>query len=104
MIDPHMKLLLLFALSTLCLAAADATGKWTGSFTPSGGNSGTALMVLKQDGEKLTGTVGPDASGQHDIQNGKAAGGTLTFDVPVGDGVLKFVLKQEGDQLTGDAN
>src|SRR3954464_11164475 len=99
-----MKLLLLLAISTFCLAAADATGKWMGSFSPRGGNEGPALLLLKQEGDKITGTVGPDTSDRRDIQNGTVADGTITFEVSIGEGMLKFVLKQDGEQMNGEAN
>jgi hypothetical protein len=95
---------LLFTLTAVTLSAADATGKWTGQLFPSDGD-GTgrpAHLVLKQDGATLTGTAGPDAGEQHPIQNGKAEDGRLTFDVPTGGTVMKFSLKQVGDDITGD--
>jgi hypothetical protein len=83
--------------------AADATGTWTGTLTPSGDdNPRPAHLVLKQDGNKLTGTAGPDANEQHAIENGKAEDGVLTFDVPTGGAVMKFRLKQDGDEIKGD--
>ena len=100
-----MKTILLLTLAAASLFAADATGKWTGTLTPvgdSGGNAGPALLVLKQVGTKLTGTAGPDASEQHEIQNGKAEDGNLSFDLAAGPGVMKFVLKQDGEAIKGD--
>ena len=80
------------------LLAADATGRWTGTFTPSDGNAGPALLILQQDGDKLTGTAGPDRETRRQIQNGKAENGNLSFSVDSGNSVMKFVLKQEGDE------
>ncbi len=100
-----MKTILLLAFAAASLFAADATGKWIGTLTPvgeGGGSGGPALLILKQDGTKLTGTAGPDASEQHDIQNGKAENGNLTFDLPAGPGVMKFALKQTGEEIKGD--
>lgn len=101
-----MKQLFLVMFAVAGLMAADATGKWTGTLTtPSsegGERSGPALLELKQEGAKLTGTAGPDAGERHDIQNGKAEEGTLTFEVPTGEVVMKFTLKQEGDAIKGE--
>ena len=95
-----MKHALLLVLAAATLFAADATGKWSG--TLSDDNPGPALLILKQEGTALTGTAGPNANERHDIQNGKADNGKISFEVPVGDGgVLKFVLVQDGDQIKG---
>jgi len=98
-----MRLLLLLALSTVCLAA-DVTGKWTGTLTPTGENAESALVILKQDGEKVTGTAGGNAEDQREIQNGKAVNGTITFEIALGKGMLKASLKQDGDALSGDVS
>ena len=101
-----MKTILLLTLAAASVFAADATGKWTGTLTPvgdgNGGRSDGALLILKQEGTKLTGTAGPDANQQNPIQDGKAENGTLTFDLPFGGGMMKFVLKQQGEEISGD--
>ena len=98
--------LLLFA-AAAGLAAADATGTWSGTITvpnrEGGERTQPARLVLRQEGEKLTGTAGPSTTEQHSIQNGKAENGVLTFELPTGDFVMKFSLKQDGDQITGEA-
>jgi hypothetical protein len=100
-----MKHILLLTCIAARLIAADATGTWTGTLTvptsDGGERPGPALLVLKQEGAKLTGTAGPDASERHTIQNGKAENGDLTFDVSSGETVMKFALKQEGDEIKG---
>lgn len=99
-----MKHLLLLALAAFGLLAADATGTWTGTFVPSDGDGSgmPAHFVLKQEGTTLTGTAGPNAGEQHEIANGKAENGVLTFEVPQGDAVMRFELKQDNDEITGD--
>ena len=87
-----MQRLLLIALTAATLVAADATGTWTGTLTPSDGTSGPARLVLKQEGDKVTGTAGPDATEQHTIENGKAESGNLTFQVSTPGGVMKFAV------------
>ena len=99
-----MKHLLFIALAAVMLTAADATGTWTGTLTPAGGENRTlpAHLVLKQDGSTLTGTAGPDAGEQHPIRNGKAENDTLTFELPNDTTVMTFTLKLDGDAMTGD--
>lgn len=100
-----MKHVLLLTLAAVGLMAADATGKWTGSLfipNPDGEQERPAHLVLKQEGATLTGTAGPDASEQHPIQNGKAEDGNLVFEVPTGETVMKFSLKQDGDEIKGE--
>ena len=97
-----MKRVLLLAVAAGTLVFADATGTWTGTLAPSDAAAGPAHLVLKQEGEKLTGTAGPDPTEQHPIENGKADGGNLVFELSTPAGVMKFTLKQKGDEITGD--
>jgi hypothetical protein len=97
-----MKPILLLIVAAVSVFAADATGTWKGTLTPSDGGPAPAHLVLKQEGTKLTGTAGPEAGEQHPIQNGKAEDGNLTFEVQAGPGLLKFVLKQTGEEIKGD--
>ena len=87
----------------LSLSAADATGTWKGTFTPDNRDAGPALVILKQTGNTVTGTVGPDESERNEITNVKVTGDTITFEVLREEGKMKFVLTQEGDTLTGQA-
>ncbi|MGJ5818645.1 hypothetical protein [Paludibaculum fermentans] len=93
----------LFAASAILLAA-DATGTWTGTFTVNGDSPEPrpALLVLKQDGDKLTGTAGPNADEQHPIEKGTIADGKITFEVAAGESIMKFALVLNGDEITGD--
>lgn len=107
---------ILIAASTLSAFQAkpvDLTGVWTGSFTPTDGEQGTAHLDLKQKGEALTGTAGPRPEQQAPIANGKVAtekGVTsVTFDLTQPSGlVMKFDLKVVDGRLkgkiTGDDN
>jgi hypothetical protein len=99
-----MKYLLLLTMAATCLLASDATGTWNGTFTPDGKETGPAHLVLKQDGAKVTGTAGPRADEQHEIQNGKVEDGKITFEIVHDDGTMRFVLKQEGDEIKGDVS
>src|SRR5579863_124221 len=60
--DPMKKILVCSFLAVaiaVAASAADVTGKWSGSFTPDGGQVGTAYAVLKQSGTAVTGSAGP---------------------------------------------
>jgi hypothetical protein len=95
-------LLSLFALTAL---AADATGKWTGTFAPEGDNPSGAFVVLKQAGTTLTGSAGPDEGQQWPIKNGKIAGNKITGEVTSPEGmVFKLDLTLDGDKIKGDVN
>ncbi len=96
-------LLAAFALAAIALAA-DATGKWSGSFSMAGGGeSRTAYAILKQAGTTLTGTAGPSSDEQWPIENGKVEGNKITFAVSAPDGgVYRVQLTVEGDKANGD--
>lgn len=89
------------------VAAPDVTGKWPGTIefaNPDGGSrSEPALVVLKQEGETVTGTGGPNESEQHPIQNAKLQGDRLTFEIVTGSGrTMRFDLKVAGDKIEGE--
>ena len=99
-----MKYALWIALAAVGAFAADVTGTWTGNIIPDGEGRDTAHLVLKQDGTKVTGTAGPRADEQHEIQNGKIEDGKLTFQVGDNGKVLSFVLKVDGDEIKGEVS
>jgi len=99
-----VKHILLSILAAAGLVAAYVTGTWTGTFTSDGDEPGPAYLVLKQEGAKLTGTAGPRAEEQIEIQNGKVEDGKLTFEVANNKATMKFVLKLEGDEIKGDVS
>jgi hypothetical protein len=89
--------------NAIILSGADVTGTWKGTFTPENVDPGPALVILKQAGDTVTGTAGPNESERHDITNGKVTGNRITFEVPQGERTMSFVLTLEGDTLTGEA-
>jgi hypothetical protein len=106
-----MKVLLSFLmLSALVLTAADTdiSGKWSGSFKMNGPDGqtkdGTALLVLKQKGTEISGTVGPSEEEQMAIQKGSIEGGKINLEVTADSGTIKFALVVAGDHITGDAS
>lgn len=87
-------------LSSLCVAAADFSGKWSGS-SPDDKALGPVYAVLRQDGAVLTGSAGPDNSHQFPITTGKVDGDGLVFEVKTNGGVLRFELTAAAGDLKG---
>jgi hypothetical protein len=110
----------LFAvLTSVAIASAPSqatvTGAWSGSLTfriLADEKAAPIHAVLKQTGDVLTGTAGPDADRQYRILKGKAtttkAGVTITFELIVdgehtafeltlADGLLKGKATSEGE-------
>lgn len=91
-------------------ATPNVSGAWRGALVLKSGSethSDPFYVVLKQDGDTVTGTAGPDADRQFRIRNGKAASGkdttTVTFELIV-DGVHMTVeLKLFEGALKGTA-
>jgi hypothetical protein len=105
------KLLCFFVLAALaCAAIADVnvTGKWSGSFNMTGPNGetkdGTALLMLKQSGTDITGTVGPNEDEQFAIQKGKIEGDKITLEADHGGHTMKIELVLAADRITGEAH
>jgi hypothetical protein len=101
-------ILILAALCAMAAAAADITGKWTGTFAltrPDGETRDTtALLVLKQTGSEITGTVGPNEGEQHAITKGSIDGDKIALLVE-GDGrVVKFDLVLASDKISGNVD
>ena len=99
-------LLLMLALVTVPLDASDVSGKWSGTFeaVTNDGNtrSEPLLLIFKQDGEKLTGSGGPNDTERHDMKDGKVAGDKITFEVALERGSILFDLTVDGDQIKGN--
>ncbi|HEV2688878.1 MAG TPA: hypothetical protein VGV35_09995 [Bryobacteraceae bacterium] len=103
-----IRLLCVLLLSSIALLA-DVTGKWTGSFDVTGPDgqvqANTAFLDLKQDGNALTGTAGPNESEQMAIRAGKIDGNKITFEVAPENGpLIKFDLLLAEDHIKGSAS
>ena len=87
-------------LSSICAFAADFSGKWS-----SAGNNpaGAMFVVLRQDGNKLSGSAGPTESHQFPIANGKVDGDHIIFEAKMGGGTIRFDLASDGATLKGTA-
>src|SRR5258707_11590310 len=82
-------------------AAADVTGTWKWSVERNGQTFETTLK-LKQDGEKLTGTIsGRQGSNDTEIEDGKVKGEDVSFKVTRTFNDNKIVMTYKG-KLSGD--
>ena len=91
----------LAAVSIGRLRAAGVDGKWEAEVQ---GPQGPMVMKfnLKADGEALTGTVGSEAMGNSDIQDGKISGDAVAFVQVVTRGNREIRLQYDG-KLMGDS-
>ena len=79
----------------------NATGTWKSSFTTPKGQVFETTYVLKQEGEKLTGTAKGARGGEAKIEEGKVKDGKVSFQVSREFNDRKFTMKYEG-KLNGD--
>jgi uncharacterized protein involved in tellurium resistance len=99
-------LTLLLLLGAWTAAAADLSGRWTGTIdVKENGESRTVpvLLILKQEGTKLTGSGGGSEDDQHAILKGSVEGDKVTIEAEGNEhGNFHLELKVDGDQMTGD--
>jgi len=83
--------------------ASDLTGKWSGTFRVDGGDHNVPqLFILKQEGNTLTGSGGPNAGEQYPIENGKIEGDEARFELTTGEWKFAYDLKHTSpDALIG---
>jgi hypothetical protein len=95
----------LFAL-VAAMHAADVTGTWSGSMAMTKDDEtkdDSAYLVLKQTGNEITGTIGPNTEKRLTITKGSADGNTIYIEAIVeGENKLVLRLKIDGDKLVGD--
>jgi hypothetical protein len=98
-------LLSAFLLLSSAAFAADVTGNW--QITISGTNpdgtvtKDTGIASLKQNGDQVTGTLGPDASRQNPIEGTIKDGKVVLKVMPRPDRTMTFELTISGDKLVG---
>jgi hypothetical protein len=101
-------LFIVAALAGLAIADVDASGKWSGSFNitnPDGEtNASTAVLLLKQSGATITGTVGPNEEQQFEIRKGTIDDGKITLEVDHDGQMIKLDLVLADNRITGEAN
>jgi hypothetical protein len=92
----------------IAMADTNVTGKWSGSFNMIGPDGqtkdGTALLLLKQNGAEVTGSVGPDEGEQHAITKGKIDGDKITLVAEDEGRTIQFNLVVAAERITGDVN
>jgi|SRR5581483_10343073 len=93
-------LVIVATLTSAYAAAADFSGKWSGS-SPGNDSVGTTYAVLKQEGTMLTGSAGPGESKQFQITTGKVDGAHLIFEVKMGGGTIRFDLTSTSARNSG---
>ena len=95
--------LLLFASATTNVGAADVAGRWKVTISL-GNETMTGVALLKQTGDKVTGSIGPDERNQHPL-DGVVKGNlvTLTTHPRPGRTVAfdKCYLTVDGEKMTG---
>src|SRR5689334_1810117 len=94
------------AVTTFAAAwAADATGKWTWTRNFNG-NEVTQTLELKQDGEKLTGTISGRNNQKTEIKDGKIKENEISFNVVRERNGQEFKMvykgKIDGDTIKGE--
>lgn len=90
-------LAIVFLFATL-LFAADLTGTWNATVQLSTGQSGSPTFVLKQDGDKLTGTYS-GALGDAPIR-GTVKGNEVTIDFEASGAQIHYAGKVDSDAKT----
>src|SRR5215475_2643490 len=100
--------LLFAALALSATTDVNVSGKWSGSFnatTPDGGSKeSTALLLLKQNGTEITGSVGPDEERRYPIQKGKIEGDKITLEVQEDNHIVVFELVATDERIKGNAH
>src|SRR5438552_7915825 len=98
-------LLLGAMLSAVALSTPNVTGKWSGTLQMDGENDAKpAYSILNQDGNKLSGSVGPNESEQDSFEGGKVDGDKLTFNVPQGqsgEGSIHVEMQRSEERRVG---
>ncbi len=100
-------LVLTIALTGVAFADTNVTGKWSGSFNSTGPNGETketgAVLMLKQNGTAITGTVGPTEDDQFPIQKGKIEGDKITLEADHDGHTMTFNLVLASGRIMGEA-
>jgi hypothetical protein len=97
------KAIALVLLVAMHAMAGDVTGKWSGTFRADGADHDVPqLFILKQDGNKLTGSGGPDQSEQYPLENGKVDDDRVKFEVTTGEWKFTYDLRATEASMAGN--
>jgi len=91
--------IVLITLMAAAALAADIAGKWDVTAQSPAGRSMKLELVLKQDGDKIAGTLGNER-GTVDLTDVKLEGNDLNFKITV-EGVYTVKLALSGDSMKG---
>jgi hypothetical protein len=94
--------IVLLILVATSMWAADLTGKWTGSMVLNEGRTDPANVQLKQNGNEVTGTMGPSDEKQFPLTSGRMDGDQVTIEAKPGPSVLRLTMRLEGTKLSGE--
>ena len=105
-IPSSLALLVIVLLTAGFTSVTDVAGKWSGSLTTPDGQSLPWYLDLKQDGDTLSGKMGPEREeDQRPIQEAKIEGSTIRFKAPGGDGsgpeLVSVELRLQDGELVG---
>lgn len=93
----------LIAMFSLAAMAADVSGTWTGIFHTREGGAFETNLVLKANGDALTGTFQQGNNDEIQIENGKSSGDQVTFTITRGSGdktrKINFTGKVDGNTM-----
>jgi hypothetical protein len=85
------------------LMAANVTGRWSGRFRVDGGDHDIPqLLILKQEGNKLIGSGGPNDTEQYPIEDGKVNGDRVQFEITTGEWKFTYDVKADGATMKGN--
>lgn len=80
---------------------AGVTGKWKIVSKDPEGNEIRVTMDLKQEGEKLTGSMTLDSGDVAPIMDGKVTGSEVAFKIPTGEGNFEVAGTLNGSEIKG---
>jgi hypothetical protein len=84
------------------LIAQELSGRWKGGFKAEGGDHAIPqLIILKRNGNQLTGSGGPDDSEQYPIANGAVNGDKIHFELTTARSKFFYDLKKTESDLNG---
>jgi hypothetical protein len=85
----------MLAAGTLCLQAADVTGKWVGQVPGRDGNTMETTFTFKVAGDSLTGSM-ENQFGERELSDGKVIGDDISFNVNIEFNGNKMTLAYTG--------
>jgi phosphosulfolactate phosphohydrolase-like enzyme len=102
-----LRALAVLAMALTIGASADVTGRWQGTLTAQRDDGTTredsALLILEQKGNEITGTIGGSDTDRHPITKGTIDGAKVTIQARTANGEREFLLELtlNGDEMKG---